>query len=487
AVSVLLSRRLGGGIVLHRDLRLRRPSRAGVRDQSRHRTAADQHPARRGGRCTGRTRVCPAGGSAPLRRDDRPPGGRTLLGRVRPDDGVAGGARPLVLRARVGVLAARGRPPTVRGRDHGAHLLRAVARDRGAPLSRVRAPCDAAGLSTRRHRARVLAASALGRVRPSMQPFALLVVYLASVVVVSALSAPWLYLGFQAAASHPALAWLREVDFQAVLDYLLIGSAILGAVILLASQRALSLRTVGLQASRKALRHLAFGALVASLSVAVLLPLGLASGVFSWDTRLTVGRIVSVGALAIVGASLLALVEEFLFRGCLLGWLSGRAPRLAALLTITALFAICHFLNGGRSPGIDEITWLSGFRMLGHYASRLAADARWVPQLLMLLLVGLTLGWSRLLTSTLYLSIGLHAGWVFTARMVFLVTDIHRDHGNWWFGPGRFIGSPFWIDAVGAVLVIVVLVGKRLRAGTTREAVSAVRAPNAVTISAIQS
>jgi membrane protease YdiL (CAAX protease family) len=171
-----------------------------------------------------------------------------------------------------------------------------------------------------------------------------------------------------------------------------------------------------------------------------------------------------VSVITAFGAALLALSEEFFFRGCLLGWLEQHVSRVVALIAVTLFFAICHFLGGAKSPSVDEISWLSGFQMLSQYAGRLAADAHWVPQFLMLALVGLTLGWCRLQTSTLYLSIGLHAGWVFSGKMLFVVTNINRATPNWWFGHGKLLGSPISIAAVGSVLVLMVWVGKRLRA-----------------------
>jgi len=302
-----------------------------------------------------------------------------------------------------------------------------------------------------------------------MKPWKALAIYLVAVIAFSALASPWVFRLFQALASRDAaLGWLREADFRSVLNYLLILSAIAGALVLLASHKALSLQTMGLATSPHGLAQVLAGAVVAACSVAVVLAVGLGSDVFAWDTRKTVVTIASDSATTFIGAALLAMSEEFFFRGCLLGWLRQRVHSVAALTVVTLFYAICHFLNGGRNPSIDEITWLTGFQTLWQYAGRRAGDWGWLPNFALLVLVGLTLGWCFLQTSRLYLSIGLHGGWVFAGKMMFLVTRIDGGQANWWFGYGKLLGSPISILAVGIVLVLMLWLCKPpgVRSGT---------------------
>jgi membrane protease YdiL (CAAX protease family) len=294
------------------------------------------------------------------------------------------------------------------------------------------------------------------------RPWRALALYLLTVVVFSALASPWVFRFLHAIASHgAALGWLKEVDFQAVLNWLLILSAIAGALVLLAAQRSLSLQAMGLAPSPHGLAQVLAGAAVAAGSVAVVLAVGLGSEVFSWDTRKPVAMIVSESATTLLAAALLAMSEEFFFRGCLLGWLRQHAHRIVALAAVTLFYAICHFMNGGRSPSIDEITWLTGFQTLWQYTGRLVGDWRWLPKFTMLVLVGLTLGWCFLQTSLLYLSIGLHGGWVFAGKMLFFVTRVDAGQARWWFGYGKLLGSPISIVAVGTVFLLMLWLCKR--------------------------
>jgi membrane protease YdiL (CAAX protease family) len=296
-----------------------------------------------------------------------------------------------------------------------------------------------------------------------MKTCRLLAIYLAAVVLFSALAAPWLFRLCQAGMNHAGWPdWLRGITFADVLNRLLLLSAIAGGVWLLASQKALSLRTVGLDPSPNALPHLLLGLVVSISSVLLVWILGLAVGAREWDTRNGVARIWSVTCINLVEAVLIGVSEEFFFRGCLLGWLRQRVPGMFALVVVTVFYALSHFLNPPRyARFVDKLDWLSGFRMLGQYGARLMEDGRWIPECLMLLLIGLTLGWCFLRTGRLYLSIGLHAGWVFAGKMLTFLTDANEEAYNWWFGPGSISGSPITIIVLAVVFLVMVWICKK--------------------------
>ena len=123
------------------------------------------------GRRARRARLPPPGGSPPLRRDRGGPGRRALHARVRRADDLGGGARPRVLRAGLGRAASRGRRRALRRGDHGAHVLGAAARPRGAGAS----ACSAGGSRCPRiggspSRSRCWMRARWGRRRPAARP-----------------------------------------------------------------------------------------------------------------------------------------------------------------------------------------------------------------------------------------------------------------------------------------------------------------------------
>jgi membrane protease YdiL (CAAX protease family) len=124
----------------------------------------------------------------------------------------------------------------------------------------------------------------------------------------------------------------------------------------------------------------------------------------------TVGRILSKVMIPAVAAS---LVEEWLFRGVLLGlWLRFARP-LQACLGTSLLFAFLHFLNPPAGSLIANPSHpLAGFDLLGKIVLHFADPLFFVTDFAALALAGLILAWARVRTGTLWFSIGLHSGWI---------------------------------------------------------------------------
>lgn len=277
-----------------------------------------------------------------------------------------------------------------------------------------------------------------------------LAIYLAGVVLASALVAPWVFAACQ---------WFgpfRDAMFHDVLNRVLMLLAVGGAFVLIASQKALSRETLGLTEPRRAPKEAMVGACVAIGSVAAVWFLGAATGALVWDGGRSAGKWLAMTALHLLIGVVVGVIEEIFFRGCLLGWLRQRWNVWAALGFVTLFYAITHFLDPPKGGKQIDVDWLSGFVMLGRYCENLGQDLRWLPQFAMLLLVGLTLGWCFLRTSRLYLPMGLHAGWVFAGKMLTFATNPNAVGDDWWFGSGKIIGSPITIVTLAAVFALMI-------------------------------
>lgn len=108
-----------------------------------------------------------------------------------------------------------------------------------------------------------------------------------------------------------------------------------------------------------------------------------------------------------------AFLEEFFFRGALLGLVLRTARPWRALLFVTAFFAIVHFLKPPPKLVYPEIEWHSGFWMIGKIFGQFGNPVFFAAEFATLFAVGWILGYTRLITRSLFLAIGLHAGWVF--------------------------------------------------------------------------
>jgi membrane protease YdiL (CAAX protease family) len=121
---------------------------------------------------------------------------------------------------------------------------------------------------------------------------------------------------------------------------------------------------------------------------------------------------------AVPTALVVAVIEEVLFRGVLFG-IFLRAMRPApAIAALSFLFAFVHFLEpplGATVP--DPEASNAGFILLGQIFSRFADPLSMLGRFTVLASVGVVLALARWRTASLWLPIGLHAGWVFAYIM----------------------------------------------------------------------
>jgi len=107
-------------------------------------------------------------------------------------------------------------------------------------------------------------------------------------------------------------------------------------------------------------------------------------------------------------------IEETFFRGILLGVLLRTGRKYVAIFAVSAIFAAIHFLKAPeRTSAI--VTWASGFSSIFHAFDQLGDPMTLISALTTLFLIGCILADARVLTRSLWLSIGLHAGWIFAS------------------------------------------------------------------------
>lgn len=118
------------------------------------------------------------------------------------------------------------------------------------------------------------------------------------------------------------------------------------------------------------------------------------------------------------GALVVAMIEEILFRGVLLG-IFLRAMRPApAIALLSFLFAFVHFLQPPPMARVaDPEAAGAGFVLLGQIFSRFADPMSIISRFLILAAVGVVLAYARYRTASLWLPVGLHLGWVFGMGM----------------------------------------------------------------------
>lgn len=154
-----------------------------------------------------------------------------------------------------------------------------------------------------------------------------------------------------------------------------------------------------------------------------------------------------------IGASLL---EEWLFRGLLLGfWLKFSKP-LAACIGTSFFFAFVHFLQppDGSIIATPQAP-LAGFELLGKILLHFTNPQFFITDFAVLFVIGMILAMARVQTGTLWFSIGLHAGWIIAFKgfnLLYREIDTHAFH-PWGVG-GSLRSGLFPLLTLGLTAVI---------------------------------
>ncbi len=161
---------------------------------------------------------------------------------------------------------------------------------------------------------------------------------------------------------------------------------------------------------------------------------------------------------ALTTAVVVALLEETIFRGIVLGiFLRTFRPSLAILFT-ALLFAALHFIPSSESLLVAHPEGLlSGFTFLELAVQRSLSPPLLLQQFAPLLLVGILLGTTRYLTSSLWLPIGLHTGWAFSFILFDELTKAAATRPEWtWLMLGDNLAQglfPLTALAINALII----------------------------------
>jgi membrane protease YdiL (CAAX protease family) len=139
----------------------------------------------------------------------------------------------------------------------------------------------------------------------------------------------------------------------------------------------------------------------------------LLEAVGAYDAKPTPPRAGKIISKVVVPAITAPLLEEWLFRGILLGlWLRFAKPAAACIGT-SLVFAFVHFLEPAKDAVIANPSHpLAGFQLVGKILAHFADPLFFSTEFAVLFGIGWILAWARVRTGALWFSIGLHAGWV---------------------------------------------------------------------------
>jgi uncharacterized protein len=302
-----------------------------------------------------------------------------------------------------------------------------------------------------------------------------ILLFLAAVFALGAVLAPPLYWGGKALADvivsfkqteTPVIGWIGRKLASHQFDSYYNRAFLISALALLwpfLKWMRLSADTRGLEKNPMPVRDVLAGFVIAAGLLAVL-----TAGLLAWGAYVREEPVNWVGIVprAMFIGIVVALLEEWIFRGIFLGVALRSSRPWTAIIVVSALFSILHLVKAPdilvRDPAsrkaavsvlksndwpdlvkalrtkpsaadwmIDKeyrqfapgrIHWGSGIGMTAAIFKKKAAPALFVSEFLTLFAIGVILARARCATRSLWLPIGLHAGWIFANAVCLGIT-----------------------------------------------------------------
>jgi len=248
-----------------------------------------------------------------------------------------------------------------------------------------------------------------------------LLTYFSGVILLACLLSPPLYWAGSALADRGALPFLQGFPFHRYFSRCMQIAAVL---MLWPAFRWIGIRRIAeLGIERNPLWR---SDLLAGLAIAFVPVLALGAGYLAFHIyRCKSGIPIVPGLWILATASVVAILEEFLFRGVLLGLCLRSMRPVAAVLVSSAVFAVVHFMRVAKPASEEVVSWASGFAQLPQVFSNAPQWPLLGWGILSLLLAGILLAVVTLRTRSLFLPIGLHAGWIIGQQGLQWVAKFH--------------------------------------------------------------
>lgn len=164
------------------------------------------------------------------------------------------------------------------------------------------------------------------------------------------------------------------------------------------------------------------GAALSFITAFPIVILVVAEGTLVW-TEESLSYVLYKGAKAIGAAIVISLLEESFFRVLLYQHFKKHLRLFSAVLAVSAVYAVVHFIAPLKSYQYPGYSLFLGFEYLGLVIERVLMPEL-LPAVFGLVLVGATLCYAIEYSRSVYVCIGLHAGWVLAVKLAFYATDV---------------------------------------------------------------
>ena len=275
-----------------------------------------------------------------------------------------------------------------------------------------------------------------------------LAAYFIAIVLGGALLAPILFWSAQALAAHGVFPFLAKYDFDTFFHRAILVAAVVLLWPLLRISNVRGWRDLGLTPNPHWGRDVGCGILLSVIPLLFCSAALIVMHAYSFRHVFVWSRFGKV----LLAAVSVPFIEETFFRGIVLGVLLRSGQKLLSILAVSAFFAAVHFLKGSQwQPAI--VTSTSGFQAIGDAFAGFGDPVMALAAFATLFLIGCILADARVLTCSLWLPIGLHAGWIF-ASGTFSWLARRQMVALPWLGNNLLIGIiPLGLAAVTWILI----------------------------------
>jgi len=287
-----------------------------------------------------------------------------------------------------------------------------------------------------------------------------ILVFIAGTVVLGALLAPFLYIGGKYVVAEGWLAGGLFDDLNGSMDRAKFSryfnrSILLGGFIMIfptvrwfnvgKNERGSVKEFLNLDPNPAWWKHLLIGFAVGGVS---LLLLGWGYVAQGWYVMKDTDKPLYEVLLEALGMGIaVGLLEELVFRGAFYAVLAKLLKPKPLLYVVAAVFAVLHFFNPPHGLTVEVVNAGSGFWFVGrifqHFFSQFGDLYFLLSEFAVLFAIGLVLGYTRERTGSLWLGIGLHAGWVFGVKTLSPLSSraFERDAMMPWLGDTLRVGA----------------------------------------------
>jgi uncharacterized protein len=237
-----------------------------------------------------------------------------------------------------------------------------------------------------------------------------------------------------------------------------------GIILFFVCQRFLqlgSLKEVGLLPRTQAVKDVSMGAGLAIASMIALTLLMSLTDAFTPFFRLSATETLARCGKALMAAVTVGFLEEIFFRGIIFKGLLQDTRPVSAYLLANLFFSAIHFVQPADDAFLSGIEPTAGFRHLIQ-SFRPFLNPELLPGFFGLFIIGAVLCYAFQRTGTLYLSMGLHAGWIFSLKTFGVFGRYTREDLGWMFGstdPKVVSGVVSWVG----IIIVGVLVYRLTR------------------------